>query len=370
MKLKEYQERSVKEVKHFLEQLAVWRNKAWVGEDWLFDFTEKAWEKAGVGRSYLKKKDGLKRPLPVFCLKIPTGGGKTFLAVKTIDLVQNVYLKRQTGLVVWIVPTLQIYRQTLIALKDRDHPYRQHLDMVSAGKTLILEKTDGYTPQDVEEYLSVLLLMLPSASRVNKEALRMFRDSGAFQAFFPTEEDKDGHAGLLRRIPNLQTFEKDDPFWGKQVKSSLGNTIRLLEPLIILDEGHKAYSETAQETLRNLNPCMIVELSATPLEESSKLVVISGVELHREEMIKLDLHVINKSSTNWRDTMRAAIERRNELEEQAKEYESNTNVYIRPVCLVQVECTGKEQRDGILIHAEEVREYLIVLGMARARIAE
>jgi len=93
MKLKEYQERSVKEVKHFLEQLAVWRNKAWVGEDWLFDFTEKAWEKAGVGRSYLKKKDGLKRPLPVFCLKIPTGGGKTFLAVKTIDLVQNVYLK-------------------------------------------------------------------------------------------------------------------------------------------------------------------------------------------------------------------------------------------------------------------------------------
>ena len=369
MKLKEYQERSVKEVKHFLEQLAVWRNKAWVGEDWLFDFTEKAWEKAGVGRSYLKKKDGLKRPLPVFCLKIPTGGGKTFLAVKTIDLVQNVYLKRQTGLVVWIVPTLQIYRQTLIALKDRDHPYRQHLDMVSAGKTLILEKTDGYTPQDVEEYLSVLLLMLPSASRVNKEALRMFRDSGAFQAFFPTEEDKDGHAGLLRRIPNLQTFEKDDPFWGKQVKSSLGNTIRLLEPLIILDEGHKAYSETAQETLRNLNPCMIVELSATPLEESSKLVVISGVELHREEMIKLDLHVINKSSTNWRDTMRAAIERRNELEEQAKEYESNTNVYIRPVCLVQVERTGKEQRDGILIHAEDVREYLIGQGMAKDWIA-
>jgi len=369
MKLKEYQERTLKEVKGFLEQLAVWRPEAFKRGSWLFDFAEKAWEEAGVGRTYLKKKDGLKRPLPCFCLKIPTGGGKTLLAVKTIDLVHNQYLKRQTGLVVWIVPTLQIYRQTLMRLKDRDDPYRQHLDMVSAGKTLILEKTDGFTPQDVEEHLAVLVLMLPSASRANKEALRMFRDSGAFQAFFPVEEDMNGHARLLKRVPNLETFEREDAFWGRQVKTSLGNTIRLLEPLIILDEGHKAYSEQAQDTLRNLNPCMIVELSATPPKEANKLVVISGEDLHREEMIKLDLHVVNKSSTNWRDTMRASMERRNDLEDRAHDYEANTNVHIRPICLIQVERTGKEQRDGKLIHAEDVREYLIGQGVAKDWIA-
>ncbi len=369
MKLKEYQESALKEVKGFLEQLAVWRVKARQEGEWLFDFAEKAWEKAEVGRTYLKKKDGLGRPLPVFCLKIPTGGGKTLLAVKTIDLVQNIHLKRQTGLVVWIVPTLQIYRQTLSRLKDRDDPYRQHLDMVSAGKTLILEKTDGFTPPDVEEHLAVLLLMLPSASRANKEALRMFRDSGAFQSFFPAEEDKEGHAKLLERIPILETFEKEDAFWGRQVKTSLGNTIRLLEPLIILDEGHKAYSEQAQDTLRKLNPCMIVELSATPSKEANNLVVISGEELHREEMIKLDLHVINKSSTSWRDTMRAAMERRNDLEERAHDYEGNTNVYIRPICLIQVERTGREQRDGKLIHAEDVREYLVGQGVQKDWIA-
>lgn len=369
MKLKEYQERTLGEVKRFLELLAVWRKKAREGDEWLFDFAEKAWEKAGVGRMYLKKKDGLGRPLPSFCLKIPTGGGKTLLAVKTIDLVHSIYRQRQTGLVVWIVPTLQIYRQTLLRLRDRDDPYRQHLDMVSAGRTLILEKADGFTPQDVEERLAILLLMLPSASRANKEALRMFRDSGAFQAFFPSDEDKDGHAKLLGRVANLETFEKADPFWGRQVKTSLGNTIRLLEPLIILDEGHKAYSAMAQETLRNLNPCMVVELSATPPKEANKLVEIGGTELHQEEMIKLDLHVVNKASTHWRDTIRAAMERRDELEQKARNYEANTNVYIRPMCLVQVERTGKEQRDGKLIHSEDVREYLIGQGVPKDAIA-
>jgi type III restriction enzyme len=215
MKLKEYQERALTEVKNFLEQLAVWRVKTRVDGEWLGDFAEKAWEKSNVGRPYLKKKDGLDRPLPVFCLKIPTGGGKTLLAVKTIDLVQSIYQQQQTGLVVWIVPTLQIYRQTLLRLQDRDDPYRQHLDMVSAGRTLILEKTDAFTPQDVGEHLVVLMLMLPSAARAIKEALRMFRDSGAFQAFFPPEEDKQGHEKLLQRIPNLYTFEKEDPFWGR-----------------------------------------------------------------------------------------------------------------------------------------------------------
>ena len=98
MKLKEYQERALKDVKVFLEQLAVWRPQAFQRGQWLFDFAEKAWEEAGVGRTYLKKKDGLKRPLPVFCLKIPTGGGKTLLAVKTIaysDSASGVYVSTE-----------------------------------------------------------------------------------------------------------------------------------------------------------------------------------------------------------------------------------------------------------------------------------
>ena len=135
MKLKDYQERAVTQVKNFLEQLAAWRGKAHVDGEWLFDFRGKGVGEVESQSLVPEEKDGLGRPLPVFCLKIPTGGGKTLLAVKTIDLVQSIYQQQQTGLVVWIVPTLQIYQaDSLFRLRDRDDPYRQHLDMVSAGK--------------------------------------------------------------------------------------------------------------------------------------------------------------------------------------------------------------------------------------------
>ncbi len=206
-----------------MQNLVIAKAKAWNGEKFEFDFADVAWENSKVGRSYAKHKDGVGRPFPVFCLKIPTGGGKTYLAIRTIDLVHAHYLKRQTGLVVWIVPSLQIYRQTLGALKDRNHPYRQQLDVMSAGRTLIVEKMDGFSPQDIDGRLTVLLLMLPSVSRrKSKEALRVFRDSGAYQAFFPSEEDRQGNSELLKRIPNLETFEGPEGFWGRHLGTRSG----------------------------------------------------------------------------------------------------------------------------------------------------
>ena len=249
-------------------------------------------------------------------------------------------------------------QQTLRALKDRDHPYRQQLDLASAGRTVILEKTSGFGPQDVNENLCVLLLMLPSANRKAKEQLRMFRDSGGFGRFFPSDENVTAHQALLVQIPNLDTFANDG-FWGAYVKTSLGNTLRLLKPLIILDEGHKAYSINAKKTLESFNPCMIVELSATPPRGANVIVDIRGRELHAEEMIKLDLHIRNRASTSWQDTLLASFEHRNRLETIAIENHAKTGVYIRPICLIQVERTGQNQRKSGVVHADDVREYLL-----------
>jgi len=364
MEPKDYQIKCLEQTKTYLQHLYDLkqvndRNIARDGEDAGIDFPAKAWGKLEkMYRGYTSRRDGMKRPLPCFCVKVPTGGGKTFLAVKTIDLINTAYLKKQTGLVLWVVPTTQIYRQTLKSLRDREHPYRQHLDIASGGQTIILEKTEKFTPEDIAENLVVLMLMLPSASRRNKEVLRIFRDSGNFAEFFPSEDHVQQVEELLKRIPNLDTFEKENAFWGKQVKTSLGNTLRLLNPILIMDEGHKAYSKTAQGTLQGFNPSVIIELSATPPKESNILVDITGVELNREEMIKFDLHIINKASPDWKDTLLSSHNHLELLDKKAKDCQANQGKYIRPICLIQVERTGKAQRDGRHIHAEAVREHL------------
>ena len=324
-----------------------------------YDWVARAWQRTVRGRAHVTRKNRLGRPLPTFCLKIPTGGGKTLLAVKIIDLVNVHYRRRQTGLVLWIVPTAQIYRQTLQALRDRDHPYRQQLDIASAGRTTILEKTSHFSPDEVRENLCVLMLMLPSANRVTKERLRIFRDNGGFGRFFPRDDDVAAHRDLIERVPNLDVFEGGSGLWARPVKTSLGNTLRLLEPLIVLDEGHKAYSVGAKATLEGFNPCMVVELSATPPKSANVLVDVSGRDLLEEEMIKLDLHIRNSNSVDWKHTLLAAIEHRNRLEEDARQYEASSGTYIRPICVIQVERTGRDQRGAGLIHAEDAREYLL-----------
>ena len=361
MILKEFQKRTLEAVQSYLEQLSEWREKAprLLEMDSEYDWVQKAWGKAARGRTYLPRRDPLGRPLPSFCLKVPTGGGKTLLAIKVIDLVNIHYRRRQTGLVLWIVPTTQIYNQTLSALKDRDHPYRQQLDLASAGRTLVLEKNSRFSPADVRENLCVLMLMLPSANRQTKETLRMFRDSGGFERFFPGDDDVAGQRKLLDEIPNLDAFEVGAGIWERQAKTSLGNTLRLLEPLIVLDEGHKAYSAPARATLEGFNPCMIVELSATPPKSANVLVEVSGRDLLAEEMIKLDLHIRNSANLDWKQTLLAAKTHRDSLEEEARAYEAASGHYIRPICVIQVERTGREQRKAGLIHAEDVREYLL-----------
>ena len=366
MELKDYQKKTLTQVKVYLEWLVKAREESARRQSLssefsdveFFDSPKAAWAKVSA-KPYHSKKNGLGEGLPDFYIKIPTGGGKTLLACHTIDLINRIYLKRQTGIVLWIVPTSQIYRQTLESLRSREHPYRQVLDIASAGRTMVCEKSERFSRVDTEENLVVMLLMLPSANRLNKEVLRIFKDNGGFTEFFPPEDDIKANQELLARFPNLDYFGEDKGFFGKTVKTSLGNTLKILKPIVIIDEGHKTYSAGAQKTIRDFNPSIVVELSATPLQPSNILVEISGQELNREEMIKLDLHVFNKSTLAWHDVLREALNKRKTLEDKAIEHEANTAIYIRPICLIQVERTGKDQRGTRYIHAEDVKDYLI-----------
>jgi len=319
---------------------------------------------------WLSRRDGLHRAIPNICLKVPTGGGKTLLAACTLERIQTDYFKRQTGFVLWVVPSDAIYRQTWKQLANREHPYRQILERASGGRVKLLEKGDAFSQRDVEGQLCVMLLMLPSAARKSKETLRLFRDSGRFTSFFPLEDDSDANGQLLDVVRNLDINDLADQGWMQgivpgslSIKQSLGNVLRLIGPVVVIDEGHKAYSDTARDTLCGFNPRFIVELSATPntqgKHQSNVLVNVPGADLKDEEMIKLPINVINEDKGGWKHTLTVSHAKLDELSRNSDSLQAETGRYIRPIMLVRVERTGKEQRDTAFVHAEDVREYLL-----------
>src|SRR5260370_35844999 len=82
------------------------------------------------GWRYGERQYVLGKDMPNFCLKVLTGGGKTLLATQVLGLIYSTILEKRngTGLVLWIVPSDQIYKDTLKALRDRNHFYRFSLE--------------------------------------------------------------------------------------------------------------------------------------------------------------------------------------------------------------------------------------------------
>jgi len=378
MELKDYQQKTLKNLRKYLDCLETAADKkrklADLGMgDIEYDGLDVGWKEAfkerGVAnpRTYLGRRNGLGEAIPHVCLKVPTGGGKTLLAAHSIDLIKTHYLKRKSMLVLWIVPSDAIYRQTLTALRTRESAYRQLLDRASGGRTLILQKQDRFSPTELQDQLAVLLLMLPSANRRDKETLKMFQDTSGFEDFFPPDDNLPANLKVLKEFPNLSCYGQGNE---AIIMPSLGNTLRVLKPLVIIDEGHKAYSENAQDTIRSFNPSFVLELSATPNRDVSNILVsVSGRDLYQEQMIKLDLNVYNRPDWDWQGTLAAAIHKLDELQIRAQEHQANGGRYIRPISLIQVERTGKDQRKSGFIHAEDVREQLIKLGVSPEAIA-
>ncbi len=153
------------------------------------------------------------------------------------------------------------------------------------------------------------------------------------------------------------------------IKDSLGNALRLTRPIIVLDEGHKAYSKLAMDTLYGFNPSFVLELSATPPSGANKLVEVGGNDLEREEMIKLPINVDIKAGPDWKACILAAWDRLQILQKSAEEMRANTSRYIRPIMLIQVERTGKDQRDPKFVHSLDAKEFLLALGLEEDEIA-
>ncbi|MDE2422300.1 MAG: DEAD/DEAH box helicase family protein [Gammaproteobacteria bacterium] len=89
--------------------------------------------------------------VPCVCLRVPTGGGKTLIAAHSIAVAADHYINTNAPVVLWLVPSDMIRQQTLKALADVTHPYRQAV-MQRYGdriKVCDLESLQTINPNDV-----------------------------------------------------------------------------------------------------------------------------------------------------------------------------------------------------------------------------
>jgi type III restriction enzyme len=125
MQLKDFQIRSLNALRDYF-RLCVGKKNANTA------FYEATLAHYGLGVPYLPAPE--LPDLPYVCLRLPTGGGKTFVAAHSVSVAAKELLHTDEPLVLWLVPSNAILQQTLQALRDRKHPYRQALEI--AGTTI------------------------------------------------------------------------------------------------------------------------------------------------------------------------------------------------------------------------------------------
>lgn len=264
--------------------------------------------------------------IPYFCLRIPTGGGKTLLASYCIREATQVYMHKANPLVMWLVPTTAILNQTINALNKPRHPYREALEEYFGSNLLIFDISQVNTikPQDLRDNCCIVVGTIASLRVSSTEGRLVYGHDEAFDNHFVSLPD------------NIEGMELED---GK-IKRSYANICYLNEPLIIMDEAHNARTPLSFEFLKRLNPSVIIELTATPnltpVNGSNILYSVSALELKHEQMIKLP--IILTEHNNWEQAVASTVLLQSQLADIAK----TENEYIRPIALYQAEHKDQE----------------------------
>lgn len=342
MELKNYQKNVISDLTRYLELLNVTGN---IGSAY-----KQLWEEKSVpvGFGGLPAYQNILPGVPDLCFKVPTGGGKTFLACNAIKPVFDELPQTKIKAVVWLVPSDAILEQTLAALRNPAHPYRQKLDTDFGGRVEIYTKQELLAGQNfnintVTEQISIMVLSYDSF-RGRKESLKARQENSSL-------------APMAKALgtPAYPIEDADE--------TALLQVINQLSPLIIVDESHHARSTLSRKMLKDFNPCFVLDLTATPTKESNIISFVDAVQLKRENMVKLPVVVYNRASQQ--EVVADAIDLRNHLEQQAVAEEQNGGAYIRPIVLFQAQPKGKEDSTTF----EKLRSKLVEAGIPAEEIA-
>ncbi len=320
MELKKYQQKAIDKLKEYLIEIAQFGPK-----HAFISLTEKAYKEEFFGDK-----------VPFVCVKIPTGGGKTLVGCHSVTEIMDSFLKEKMdrGIVVWFVPSEAIKSQTLRKFKDRKDIHRQILDDYFDNNVQIFSNEEALKirKEDIDDNLCIII-----------SSLDAFRKEKTLQAKYKVYQENGTLINHFENIEESKILEQDE----SGIIKSLANVIRLNNPLIVIDEGHRTKTQLSIDFLKDLNPSFIIEYTATPRPESNILVEVHSSELKEEEMVKLPL--VLESHTQWQSAILQGVLRRGELEKIAKKEK------IRPIALLQAE---SDRADKECVTVDKIKEFL------------
>lgn len=339
MELKKYQQDTITDIERFLESI----QETKIVKDAFYNF----WVKHPrtplfpfVGKAIEPYKDNVKR-VPHVCVKVPTAGGKTFIACNAMKTIFDAFDYERPKAVMWLVPSITILDQTIKNLRDNSHPYRQKINAHFGNKVEVFDKAtllqgSGLNATSVKEQLSIMVFSFDSLRAKNKEDRKVFQENG-----------------------NLQSFEN---LISKEDELTLGAVIKYLNPVVVVDESHNAESELSVDMLKEINPCFILDLTATPRNNSNIISFVDAMELKKDHMVKLPVIVYNHQDKT--EVINSALQLQRKLELQAIEDEKNGGRYIRPIILFQAQPRNAEDNTTF----EKLKEKLIELKIPAEQI--
>jgi len=339
MELKKYQQEIITDLDRFLEHI---QQTKIVG-----DAFHNFWTKHPrtplqpfPGKAIEPYKDNVKR-VPHVCVKVPTAGGKTFIACNALKTIFNAFDYDRPKAVLWLVPSITILDQTIKNLRDNNHPYRQKINSHFGNKVEVFDKAallqgTGFNATSVKEQLNIMIFSFDSLRAKNKEDRKVFQENG-----------------------NLQSFEH---IIAHEDELTLGSVIKYLNPIVVVDESHNAESELSVEMLQQVNPCFILDLTATPRKNSNIISFIDAIELKKDNMVKLPVIVYNHQDKT--EVINSALQLQRKLELQAIEDEKNGGKYIRPIVLFQAQPRNADDNTTF----EKLKEKLIELKIPAEQI--
>jgi type III restriction enzyme len=281
--------------------------------------------------------------LPYVCLRLPTGGGKTFVAAHAVNVASKELLHTDEPLVLWLVPSNAILQQTLKALRERKHPYHQALETAGVNVS-VMDISEALAVQPSQLQGVTVIVSTIQAFRVDETLGRkVYEQNGSLMGHF---------SGLKPELlAKLEKHENGAPVY------SLANVLAAHRSIVIVDEAHNARTELSFTMLKRFAPACIIEFTATPDAEahpSNVLHTVSAAELKAEGMIKLPIHL--ETHQDWRVAISQAVAKRNELEALSRTERSATSEYLRPIVLLQAQPAYKNKAS---LTVDAVKECLL-----------